>query len=149
MAPRLSSERSKAVLAAIKSLVAEVGGNKSAAARAIKIRQQSLDRAIKHQTVGEKIADLVADYYGTSVDGLVRRFSQKDAPVRVGDIAGWREAVRVAKEESPYIDAWAWHRAADVVLPVGPDFATPQFAFELALLLKRYGEVSGVIYRAK
>jgi hypothetical protein len=145
MAPRLTDERRKAVLSALEKVVEETGGSVNAAASRLKLKQQTLHRALKLRSVGELVADRTADYYGVTLDGLVRHFTQGDGPVRAGDIIGWRKAVEEAQRRYPVkLEMWAWHRAADIVLPMAPDLATAEFAFSLANVLAMHCEVTHV-----
>jgi hypothetical protein len=145
MPPRLTDARRKAVLLAIEKVVADCDGSENAAARQLGLKQQTLNRARKLSSVGELVADRVADHYGTTLDGLVRHFTSGEGPVRAGDIIGWRRAVDEAQRTIPLkLEAWAWQRAADIELPFAPDSATPQFAFDLAHVLARHCEVTHV-----
>jgi hypothetical protein len=149
MPPRLTDTRRAAVIAAIEKVVKEADGSENAAARLLGVKQQTLNRALKLRSVGELVADRTADYYGTTLDGLVRHFTQGEGPVRAGDIIGWRKAVEEAQRHYAIkLEPWAWHRAADIVLPMAPELASREFAFALASVLAMHCEVTHVGTRA-
>ncbi len=145
----LTAARRDAVLWAIDQVLKAQENNKSAAARELKVSQQALHRVLKERTVGELVADCTAAYYGTTLDGLVRLSKGSKGPVRAGDLIGWRKAVEEAQRSIPMkLEPWCWHRAADIELPLAPDIATAQFAFDLAHILARHVEVSQVSVRS-
>ena len=145
MAQPLSDARKLAVLAALDQVVKDADESVNKAASLLGLRQQTLHRALSLRAPGVMVADHVANYYGTTLDGLVRHFNKSEGPVRAGDMIGWRTAVDEARKRYPLkLDDWAWHRAADVVLPMAPDLATAEIAFELARFLATFCEVSHV-----
>lgn len=144
MANRLNEQRQAAVLEAIDRVVEEAG-SVNQAAKLLGLKQQTLHRVMKMRTVGELVADHVALYYRTTLDGLVRHITQESGPVRAGDLIGWREAVDEARRtKTPKLEDWAWHRAADIELPMAPDAARPEFAYALAFILAQFCEMTHV-----
>jgi len=120
--------------------------------KGIKLDQRTFSDVLgKRPKIGIAVAERVAQFYGTTLEGLVRKYSdEKGKPVRVSDVPGWDEAVRAAKQRNPKLaDVMPWELAGLVEMPVIPDSATPEFALDVANLLARYTETTAVRRRPK
>lgn len=115
------------------------------------VTQQKMSDFKRNPTVGEKLADGVASHLKTTVDGLVRTYLRgEEGDVRAGDIPGWKEALKTARAKAgPLGEHWLWDDAEHVVLPRGPQMATPEFVHDIAYLLSKYGAGSGFMRRVK
>lgn len=112
------------------------------------VKQQTISAFNRTATVGQKLADGVAEHLGTTVDGLIKLYVKEWQSVRVGDIPGWRDAVEQARRDAgPPGDTFAWAAAEDVVLPLAPRRATASFAYDIAHLLSKHAHGSGTIRR--
>lgn len=135
------SERLRACRLAVAQLIEEHGtGN--AAAKATKLRQQSISDLIKHGKLGIDFADEIAAVFETTVDGLVWKFLKAEGgEVRAGNVPGWAKAVEEATSQ------WGesgYDLAAEVILPTAPRLATARFAYDLGQIFHMHVRSSSV-----
>lgn len=157
MANRVTEERAEAVRRAIADICAKWRAEHDGKDPSTELQgewfgvtQQKMSDFKKNPTVGEKLADGVANYLGTTPDGLIRTYLQEEREVRANDLPGWKEAVRQARSEAGALgESFLWDAAGHVVLPVAPARATPALAHDIAYLLTKYARGSGFIRKAK
>lgn len=154
MAERLSEERLRAVELAIRDIVAKLTaaeGKRPTDTRLGKmfgVSQQTISSFWKTPTAGQKLGDGVATHLETTIDWLVTKYVRGKGAVRAGDTPGWGRAVQEAKRNAGQLGgSLNFELAADVILPRGPDEATPEFAMDLAILLAKHTRESGVFER--
>lgn len=156
MAQRMPPALRDAVIAAARAILDEHGTQSAAGDAAkklgIKLDQRTFSDVLgKTPKIGVAVAQRFADYYKTSLDGLVRKFSGgEQKPVRLGDIPGWSDAVKMAKQKhTSFAEILPWDLAAMVEMPIVPDMATPDFAFEIASLMAKHSETTTIRRRRK
>src|SRR6478609_3662199 len=159
MAQRMPPKLRDAVVAAAKAILEEHGTQSAAAVvaqkRGIKLDQRTFSDVLRAKPkIGIEVAQRFADYYETSLEGLIRKFllggEEEHKPVRVGDVPGWDNAVQAAKiKHASFATILPWDLAGEVELPVVPDAATTDFAFELASLLAKHTETTIVRKRGR
>lgn len=156
MAQRMPKYLRDAVIAGMREILDQCG-TQTAAAEAAKEKGIKLDQRTFSDVLGEKpkigiaVAERVAQFFGTTLEGLVRKYSdEKGKPVRVSDVPGWDDAVKAAKLRNPKLaEVMPWELAGLIEMPVIPDGATPEFALDVATLLARYTEATAVRRRPK